>query len=593
MKSYLLKLGVLSIILFLGWSTENVSAAGVTWASKCEAFGQIKPNQNPTTQQINCLLTNAALEANIPPEVVKAIAAQESGWKQFKDGKPLVSSDGGIGIMQITNQLNYDQEKLKTDITYNIQAGVEILQKFYQRKDLPKIKGVGPEVIENWYFPVMAYNGIKPVNSPLYKDGSGKNKEAYQEKVFSVIEKDSFLSDTKLAEFPFSKEDFLYDTNSDENIIFNKLKYIVTDQMHASNYHFQKGEKVVVTKDNARLRTNIKTTTGSQLLAKNTTLIIDGEFIYDQYNLGNQFVWYPVTSEDRKFAGYISSAYIMEKLEAPTVNPVNEQDKFVIGKAPFSNVLIQILNGKYLVGSAESNAEGEFKVAIPSQKAGATLTITYKDHLNRVSEPASIKVQTHILNGWVDRDGKKYHYTSGVLDTGWFKEGNRWYYLDANGVMQKGWIRDKGLWYYLNANGVMQTGWIKDGSSWYYLSGSGAMKTGWIKDGSSWYYLSSSGAMKTGWLKEGSSWYYLSGSGAMKTGWIKDGSSWYYLSSSGAMKNGWLKEGSSWYYLSSNGAMQTGWQKINGKWYYFYSNGVMAHNTWIGKYRLGPSGAML
>ena len=76
-------------------------------------------------------------------------------------------TDGGIGLMQITNKDNYDQEKLKYDIYYNINAGIEILNSMYDRKDLPKIKGAGREVIENWYFPVMAYNGTKPVNSPL------------------------------------------------------------------------------------------------------------------------------------------------------------------------------------------------------------------------------------------------------------------------------------------------------------------------------------------------------------------------------------------------------------------------------------------
>ena len=62
----------------------------------------------------------------------------------------------------------YDQEKLKYDIYYNIEEGIEILNSMYDRNDLPKIKGAGREVIENWYFPVMAYNGTKPVNSPLY-----------------------------------------------------------------------------------------------------------------------------------------------------------------------------------------------------------------------------------------------------------------------------------------------------------------------------------------------------------------------------------------------------------------------------------------
>lgn len=76
---------------------------------------------------MNCLLTNAALAANIPPEVVKAVAAKESSWRQFENGQPLVSSDGGIGIMQITNQQGYDEESLKNDIYYNIQAGIDVL----------------------------------------------------------------------------------------------------------------------------------------------------------------------------------------------------------------------------------------------------------------------------------------------------------------------------------------------------------------------------------------------------------------------------------------------------------------------------------
>ena len=44
-------------------------------ASKCEA---VKPYENPTFQQMNCLLTNAAIDADIPPEVVKAVATQET-----------------------------------------------------------------------------------------------------------------------------------------------------------------------------------------------------------------------------------------------------------------------------------------------------------------------------------------------------------------------------------------------------------------------------------------------------------------------------------------------------------------------------------
>ena len=73
------------------------------------------------------MLTEAAIKADIPPEVVKAIAWEESDWQQFKDGKPNVSTDGGIGIMQVTDYDPAEEESLKTDIEYNIKKGIEIL----------------------------------------------------------------------------------------------------------------------------------------------------------------------------------------------------------------------------------------------------------------------------------------------------------------------------------------------------------------------------------------------------------------------------------------------------------------------------------
>ena len=64
---------------------------------------------------MNCLLTNAAIKADIPPEVVKAVATQENGgWKQFdENGKPIISRDGGIGLMQITNKDQTRSRKIK------------------------------------------------------------------------------------------------------------------------------------------------------------------------------------------------------------------------------------------------------------------------------------------------------------------------------------------------------------------------------------------------------------------------------------------------------------------------------------------------
>ena len=73
------------------------------------------------------MLTEEPIKADIPPEVLKAIAWEESDWQQFKDGKPNVSIDGGIGIMQVTDYDPAEEESLKTDIEYNIKKGIEIL----------------------------------------------------------------------------------------------------------------------------------------------------------------------------------------------------------------------------------------------------------------------------------------------------------------------------------------------------------------------------------------------------------------------------------------------------------------------------------
>ncbi len=257
MKLRVLTVGLLTC-LTLGLSFNEASAEP-EWSTPCEVG---KPYENPTFQQVNCLLTNAAISADIPPEIVKAVATQESGWKQFdENGKPIISEDGGIGLMQITNKdEDYDQEKLKYDIYYNINAGIEILNSMYNRTDLPKIKGAGREVIENWYFPVMAYNGTKPINSPLYQlNGKRQIRTAYQEKVFSHMEQYSFLNseflqNPILGEYPFKTTDFQYDTTSSNNIEFVKKKYTLTDQMHTSTHLFEQGDKVVVTQDDVNLR---------------------------------------------------------------------------------------------------------------------------------------------------------------------------------------------------------------------------------------------------------------------------------------------------------------------------------------------------
>ncbi|MGV3466582.1 MAG: transglycosylase SLT domain-containing protein [Heyndrickxia sp.] len=149
------------------------------------------------------LLTEVAIQNNIPPELLKAIALQESGMSQFEsDGVTpnIRQSDGGIGIMQVTltpseiQQEDINVDRLKYDTQYNIEIGAWKLKQKWNNSNLPRINDMNPKVIENWYFAVMAYNGLSKVNDPNIH---GKN--TYQEEVFDIIREYALLP---LAEIP-------------------------------------------------------------------------------------------------------------------------------------------------------------------------------------------------------------------------------------------------------------------------------------------------------------------------------------------------------------------------------------------------------
>lgn len=120
---------------------------------------------NPTPDQIRAKLYAAAVARDIPPKILYAIAYQESGWRQFDaNGDPLVSADGGIGIMQVTSYGSYDVERLTTDIDYDIAAGADILlEKWGYAPSVIPVIGDGSQLCyEDWFYAVWAYNGWVP-----------------------------------------------------------------------------------------------------------------------------------------------------------------------------------------------------------------------------------------------------------------------------------------------------------------------------------------------------------------------------------------------------------------------------------------------
>jgi hypothetical protein len=134
--------------------------------------GPASAGTDPSAEQIRAKLNAAAVARDIPPKILYAIAFQESGWRQFDAaGKPLMSADGGIGIMQVTSYGDYDVSRLKTDVDYNIAAGADILlEKWGYAPSVVPVIGEGSRFCyEDWFYAVWAYNGWVAYNQYPYK----------------------------------------------------------------------------------------------------------------------------------------------------------------------------------------------------------------------------------------------------------------------------------------------------------------------------------------------------------------------------------------------------------------------------------------
>ncbi|MFC9540105.1 SH3 domain-containing protein [Lysinibacillus sp. NPDC056959] len=295
---------------------KNVLANNIANTCDYDSASKVNPDFSTT----NCLLTETALIYNVPPEIVKGIAEGESGnWRHFDvNGEAIVTADNGIGIMQITNQAGYNQDRLKSDIVYNIQAGVETLDNMFKRKDLPSINGGERDVLEHWYFAIMAYNGTKPVNSPIVQATGERGANAYQERILRIIEKLELID---LTELPFSREHFQYDSNSKENIKFSAMNYDFDLPLNKSKYFFETNQKVSAT-TNVTLRTRPTTDSPSMgTLRKGEIVTITGPFVYEEVSTKkNHFVWYPVKRSDGT-KGYVASSYLNYSASTPTPTP--------------------------------------------------------------------------------------------------------------------------------------------------------------------------------------------------------------------------------------------------------------------------------
>ncbi len=153
-----------------------------------------------------------SVPARFPCELLKGIAMQETGWRQFcapdtpndQDGKSsrtIISFDCGYGIGQVTSGMHkgeapdFDRARVAAEPIYNMATGTRILAEKWKATNC--VGDNQPTTIEHWYTATWAYNGLAYVNNPTNPnydafrgvwDPQQGGAAPYQEKVFGWIE---------------------------------------------------------------------------------------------------------------------------------------------------------------------------------------------------------------------------------------------------------------------------------------------------------------------------------------------------------------------------------------------------------------------
>ncbi|MDD2493643.1 MAG: S-layer homology domain-containing protein, partial [Tissierellia bacterium] len=154
------------------------------------AFGK---NYNPSRQEIESMIDEVARKRAIPSVLLKSIAKVESTFTHYNsNGSPKISGPC-IGLMMINNKNGgYDSNKLKYDIEYNIEAGADVLLNKWSMSSYKSVSSVGnmdPNILENWYFALWAYNGWAQSNNPHMLPSYAK-KYTYQQLIYNICEEE-------------------------------------------------------------------------------------------------------------------------------------------------------------------------------------------------------------------------------------------------------------------------------------------------------------------------------------------------------------------------------------------------------------------
>ncbi len=175
--------GVAAVLLGLGAIPAGAQYHAECWYRLKSPYRMT--GTQPSTTQIFATMKALCKTYGVPVEVVAAICYNESNWTQFaSDGYAIHNRTSctnlyrnsasqpnppDVGLMELAGGTakSYDVQRLLTDYAYNLESGIKVLigkwDTYY--------KYVGPSyypgrtfdhdkmVVENWYYPLKAYNG--------------------------------------------------------------------------------------------------------------------------------------------------------------------------------------------------------------------------------------------------------------------------------------------------------------------------------------------------------------------------------------------------------------------------------------------------
>ncbi|WP_409296003.1 transglycosylase SLT domain-containing protein [Peribacillus sp. SCS-26] len=286
----------------------KISSSGFTAAEKAKLKTKREKLMKPlrlTPKEVKTKLTKKALNMGVPPEIVKAIAFTEnSSFRQFtENGDVYKSPDNGYGITQLTppsvTDKSYDWDRVKYDIDYNIESGIDLLvNKWnYSGTVIPEVNRHVPMVLEDWYFTLMAYNGIAKRNNP----NDSPVESTYQMKVYHAINQLAQVSTDYLA----PRQVKLVKHPDTEMWYFDDLTPQFTEQATPSTQMVLKDEEFTF-KQSTTFRSSPAASGTKTIMPAGTEVKVLEASIEDEnpYNLYN---WYKVQIPRQNKIWYVAS----------------------------------------------------------------------------------------------------------------------------------------------------------------------------------------------------------------------------------------------------------------------------------------------